>query len=196
MFARAPVLGATKTRLAAAIGDAPARQFHREMVERTVRALADPRWDVVLAVTPDRWARHGRFWPPGMPRAAQGPGDLGRRMARALAPARLDAPVAVVGTDIPALTAGHLHRAFAALATHDTVFGPATDGGYWLVALRDGRLASGLFVGVRWSSPHALADTLANVPKARRVAFADALDDVDDGAAYASCRPGADPAGA
>ncbi len=88
VFARAPLAGATKTRLAAAIGDAAARRFHAEMLAQTVRALADPRWRLVLAVTPDRFARRGRFWPRGIARVPQGPGDLGRRMARALAAAR------------------------------------------------------------------------------------------------------------
>ncbi len=183
-FARAPVLGATKTRLAAAIGDAAARRFYREMLARTACALADGRWRLVLAVTPDD-ALRGRFWPRGVACVAQGPGGLGARMARALAPARPDAPVAIVGTDIPALDADHVARAFARLATHDAVFGPAADGGYWLVGLRDGRLARGLFRDVRWSSPHALDDTLANMPASRRVALADRLEDVDDGADYA-----------
>ncbi len=188
VFARAPLAGATKTRLAAAIGDAAARRFHAEMLAQTVRALADPRWRLVLAVTPDRFARRGRFWPRGIARVPQGPGDLGRRMARALAAARPDAPVAVVGTDIPGLRAGHVAAAFQALVAHDAAFGPAADGGYWLVALREGNLARALFRNVRWSSPHALADTLANLPAARGAALVETLADVDDGADYARWR--------
>jgi uncharacterized protein len=188
VFARVPMRGATKTRLAAAIGDAAARRFHLDMIARTMQALADPRWRLALSVTPDRFARRGRLWPQGVARVAQGTGDLGQRMARALSAARPDAPACVVGTDIPDLRAEHITRSLAQLATHDVVFGPATDGGYWLVALRDGMLARDLFRDVRWSSPHALADTLANLPAARRAAFIETLDDVDDAAAYARWR--------
>ena len=188
VFARAPLRGATKTRLAAAIGDGAAQRFHLAMLARTVHVLSDPRWKTVLSVTPDRFAARGRFWPSGPARVAQGPGDLGARMARALEAARPDAPVCVVGTDIPALTAEHVARAFARLGTNDVVFGPASDGGYWLVGLRDGRLARGLFRDVRWSSAHALSDTRSNVPPARRIALIDTLDDVDDGDAFARWR--------
>lgn len=190
VFARAPSMGAAKTRLAAAIGDAAAQRFARDMLARTAATLDDPRWRVVLAVTPDGFARRGRFWPRGVARVGQGPGGLGERMARALDAARPHAPVAIVGTDIPDLSAGHLARAFRALVTHDAVFGPAADGGYWLVGLRDGRLARFLFGAVRWSSPQALADTLANLPCGRRAALLDRLTDIDDAETYARWRGG------
>lgn len=185
VFARAPVLGAVKTRLAAAIGDAAAMRFHVATTAAILRRLArDRRWDTVLAATPDRLARRARFGPLSVARVPQGGGDLGRRMARALAPARACAPVIVVGSDIPALRAGHVARAIAALAGHDLVFGPAEDGGYWLVGARHGASARGLFRNVRWSGPHALADTLGNVPAHRRVALLEKLADVDDGASF------------
>jgi hypothetical protein len=97
--------------------------------------------------------------------------------------------VVVVGSDIPEVTPQHIARAFAALGAHDLVFGPATDGGYWLVgARRRPALPAGLFDRVRWSTPHALADTLAGLPAGLRVATVDTLDDVDDGAAFARWR--------
>ena len=88
-------------------------------------------------------------------------------------------PVCLIGADIPGITRGHIARGFAALGRSQMVFGPAPDGGYWLVgAQRYGALPSGLFRDVRWSTEHALADTLASVPGCR-VALLDELRDVD-----------------
>ena len=85
--------------------------------------------------------------------------------------------------DIPDLRPHHVEGAFRLLGRHDAVFGPAADGGYWLVGLRRGPCLPGLFTGVRWSSQHALADTLANLAPGRTSALLETLDDIDDGAA-------------
>ncbi len=97
-------------------------------------------------------------------------------------------PSMIVGSDIPDIEPVHIARAFAALACHDAVFGPAPDGGYWLVGVRDIRILPDLFRGVRWSSASALADTLDNIDDRRRVALIDTLADIDDGAALADWR--------
>ncbi len=88
-------------------------------------------------------------------------------------------PVCVIGADIPGLSRAALGRAFRALGSHDAVFGPAEDGGYWLIGLHNSaRVPHGLFDGVRWSTEHALADTIASLPGAR-IALVDRLRDVD-----------------
>ena len=187
VFVRAPRLGMVKHRLAAGIGVLAARRFYaRTTAEVLARIARDPRWNTRLAVTPDRFAGKGRFWPRDLERFPQGDGDLGRRMARAMA-RFAGAPVAIVGSDIPALASHHVADAFAALRGNEAVFGPASDGGYWLVGLRDGADVSNLFVGVRWSTEHALADTLANT-KGRRVRLLEELDDVDDAVDLARIR--------
>ncbi len=185
IFLRAPRLGRVKTRLAADIGDLAALAFYRRISGSLVRRLArDRRWHCHLAITPDRDARR---WPRGRVAAAvrgQGGGDLGQRMARifrTLPPG----PALIVGSDVPALAPGHVAAAFRALGNHAAVFGPASDGGYWLVGLRRRpRLPAALFAGVRWSSAHALADTLAGLPRGLSVAFLETLEDVDDAASY------------
>ena len=84
----------------------------------------------------------------------------------------------------------HIARAFALLGGHDLVFGPARDGGFWLVGARRGRpLPRSLFDGVRWSTPTALADTLAGLPRYVTTALVDTLDDVDDAAALRRLSP-------
>ncbi len=188
IFARAPMIGAAKRRLAGDIGDLEAWRFHRETTHALVRRLAaDVRWRTRLAVTPDRRARTSWRCPSGVEQFPQGPGDLGRRMRRVLA-RDLSRPSVIVGSDIPDIEPAHIARAFAALARDDAVFGPSPDGGYWLVGVRNIRLLPGLFGGVRWSSASALADTLGNIDGRRRVALIDTLADIDDGAALARWR--------
>ena len=188
VFVRAPMLGAVKRRLAADIGEIAALRFYRDATDRLLRRLGrDRRWDTILAVTPDRAARGVSFWHPELARIGQGDGDLGARMGRILA-AEGAAPVAIVGSDIPDLAPRHVAAAFAALRGADLAFGPAADGGYWLVGRRPGLPTRGLFEKIRWSSPHALADTCANVPPGRRIALLDVLEDVDDGEGYARWR--------
>ena len=179
IFAKEPRPGRVKTRLARDIGATTAAWWYRHQTARLLRAVGrDPRWRTVLAVSPDQAASPSRIWPEGIARAPQGGGDLGARMARALQ-AVPDGPVAVIGSDIPGVRPGHIARAFRLLGQHDAVIGPAEDGGYWLVGLRRGSLpVPGLFRGVRWSGPHAMADTIASMGSLR-VGFADELADVD-----------------
>jgi uncharacterized protein len=188
LFARAPRLGTVKRRLARDVGDAAALRFHRAMLRALARGLGrDRRWRTVLAVTPDR----ARF-PTPLPRVPQGRGDLGERMARALARDRRRA--VLVGSDIPGVRAADIAAAFRALdGGAGAVFGPAEDGGYWLVGLGPRRPAAP-FRGVRWSGPHALADTVANC-RGRRVALVRRLRDVDDAADLAAWRAGEGPRG-
>lgn len=174
IFARAPRLGTVKRRLARGIGDRAALRFHARTLTRLLLGLAaDRRFRTVLAVTPDRaWVK----LPRGVTRIEQGHGDIGQRMHRALArfPHR---GAAVVGCDIPDAEAADLRAAFRALGGADAVFGPAADGGYWLVGLGPRRPARP-FANVRWSTSDALADTLANFAT-HRVARLRTLSDVD-----------------
>lgn len=158
-----PMVGRVKTRLGRDIGMVPAAWWFRHQAARLIRRLEDPRWELILAVTPDRAGLTSRVWPAHLPRITQGRGDLGQRMRRALTHAGAG-PVCVIGADIPGITPAHIARAFATLGGNDAVIGPAVDGGYWLIGLRHpARAPRGLFAGVRWSGPHALSDTLATM---------------------------------
>ncbi|MEC7259641.1 MAG: TIGR04282 family arsenosugar biosynthesis glycosyltransferase [Pseudomonadota bacterium] len=178
---KAPRAGRVKTRLGADIGMVPAAWWFRHQLRDLLRRLKDPRWRLVLAVSPDTSATNARIWPAYLPRIPQGSGDLGRRMARAMGGCPR-APVCVIGADIPGINRAHVARAFAALGRAQAVFGPAPDGGYWLVGLRRGGLARvDMFDGVRWSSAHALADSRAAL-NGWDIAQVDTLADVDTAA--------------
>jgi rSAM/selenodomain-associated transferase 1 len=159
-MAKAPVAGQAKTRLIPRLGpDGAARLAERLLSAAVEQALAAQVGAVELCCTPD--ASHPafrRFAECGVRFAAQGNGDLGARIARAIERALRDgdAPI-VVGTDTPALDAAYLHRARDALADCDAVLGPAADGGYTLVALR--AAAPQLFAQMPWSTPRVMTLT-------------------------------------
>jgi uncharacterized protein len=186
IMAKSPRLGLAKRRLGAEIGDVAALRFYRNCLKRTCSRLdSDPRWQTLLAVTPDR-DLYASDWPRNIPRLAQGSGDLGQRMHRIFA-SLPPGDVIIIGSDIPAIEPGHVAQAFHLLGRADAVFGPATDGGYWLVGLKRMPALPNAFTKVRWSGPHALADTLANLD-GKRIALAASLSDVDEATTYRAWR--------
>jgi rSAM/selenodomain-associated transferase 1 len=165
VMAKAPEPGLAKTRLAPALGAAGAARLARRFLAETVaQALAAKLGRVELCCAPD--VRHPAFIEEArddrVTLAAQGDGDLGVRMARAVARGLARAPrVLVVGTDAPALDAQVLRAASEALAGHDAVFVPAFDGGYALVGLRTVDMAAWrpLFEHMPWSTDRVMALT-------------------------------------
>jgi len=185
VFARAPAIGVGKTRLARDVGRVEAWRVYRGLVADLLRRLGDPRWRLVVRLSPDRSGRPSG-WPTGLAREAQGSGGLGQRLERAFM-AHARGPVAVIGADAPEVTRERIARAFKALRRTGAVFGPAEDGGFWLMALSVRRARRAGLAGVRWSSPHALADTVAALGGAPPV-YLEALIDIDDGAALLAWR--------
>ena len=185
VFAKEPAPGRVKTRLAAAIGAQSAADVYRELTAGTLAHAAAARdAGIVRAVelwcTPDADTPYFRQVAAvaGAQRRAQCAGDLGARMMHAIADVLARRPrVLLIGTDCPVLDAQRLAAAAAMLDDLDAVLGPAEDGGYVLVgATRPLPLGD-----VRWSTPHALADTIAGFTHAGiRYATTSALWDVDE----------------
>jgi len=179
IFVKAPRIGQVKTRLGKDIGPVRAARFARRLANKVIGRIArDPRWRTCLWISPDHQAARAGVWPEDVARRGQGQGDLGTRMMRALSACGVG-PVVLVGSDIPDLSRGLIEDAFRALECHDVVFGPAKDGGYWLVGVSGMRPVGNLFYRVRWSTAHALADTLANIRPGLCVARLPMLGDVD-----------------
>lgn len=185
VFARAPEAGRVKTRLAASVGPERALAVYRELAERVAESVA-PRapgepYDATVCFTPDGAGAEMRRWlGERFAYEAQLEGDLGERMAGAITRrfAVGARRVVVVGTDCPGVTAEVVAAAFAWLAHVDVVFGPALDGGYYLVGVR--RRAPLPFDGVPWSSERTLDVSLARARAAGlTVALLEPLRDVD-----------------
>jgi len=197
VFAKAPVPGLAKTRLMPALGVEGAAALAARMLRHTVgQAVAAGLGPVELCVTPDEGHPLLRAAAAacGATLAAQGPGDLGERMHRALA-RHLARPgrALLIGTDAPALDAAALRQAAQALAGHDAVFVPALDGGYALVGLR--RAEARCFAGMTWSHARVMADTRVRLRRAGlRWAELAPVADIDEPADLQHLPPGWQPA--
>lgn len=178
IMVKEPRPGRVKTRLGRDIGMVAAAWWYRRQIQALIRRLTDDRWHMALAVSPDTEGLNSRIWPRNLERMAQGSGDLGDRMLRMMLAAS-KGPVCLIGSDIPGVERTHIARAFGELGRNEAVFGPALDGGFWLIGLkRSVRVPRRMFQDVRWSTEHALADSLANMTD-MRVALVDGLQDVD-----------------
>ncbi|KAF0181977.1 MAG: TIGR04282 family arsenosugar biosynthesis glycosyltransferase [Hyphomonadaceae bacterium] len=181
VMAKAPALGRGKTRLARGAGRAAALRINRALQAHTVRVASSRRWTTLLAVTPESAcaARLPDVWPDRIVRMKQGGGDLGARLSRVLA--RVRGHVAVIGTDCPAVEARDIAAAFRALGRAPVAVGPATDGGFWILAARRAGDVAHAFSGVRWSSVHTLDDLeerlRVRVVRLRTLSDIDTIDD-------------------
>ena len=156
VVAKAPIMGRAKTRLAADIGPVHAKRIYRSLMGQVLRQVRDPRWDTVLAVTPPHLLGQVPDWE-GFAQIPQVPGSLSPRLAALFT---RKGPTLTIGTDCPQVDAKDIAAAFRALRSHDYVFGPASDGGFWLMGAR-GPLHPDFFDWVRWSHDETLADVKA-----------------------------------
>ena len=179
VFLKEPRPGRVKSRLAKEVGTVAAAHWYRRQCRSLLTKVAgSPKWETILAVTPDAEGLASRVWPPSLVRMPQGTGDLGKRMARAFGNSR-QGPAIIIGSDVPSISAARIEGAFRLLGRSDAVFGPSPDGGFWLVGLKHPSLApTTLFRNVRWSSKFAMQDSLAAL-SGKRVAFTETLADVD-----------------
>ena len=130
IFARAARRGAVKRRLAAEVGDDIALDVHLQLLQATLTVLAPGSG----GFAPELWLEGEGDLPPSataLPQRQQPPGDLGAKMLAAFE----DGVTALVGSDIPPLTAAHVHAALARLAWADVVLTPAEDGGYCMIGM-------------------------------------------------------------
>jgi rSAM/selenodomain-associated transferase 1 len=157
-FARAPVLGRVKTRLAQTVGDDAALRIHRELLDRTLRILAN-----LEGLDAELWVDGPtvQFAGLGLSIRAQGDGDLGERMLAVIADiTRRGRSAIIVGSDCPVLDADYIRAADKALMEGcDAVLGPVEDGGYILIGMS--RPIPELMTDMVWSTPTVYAETLA-----------------------------------
>ena len=166
MFAKYWQPGQVKTRLAASIGQERAAAVQRLFVETLVRRFRAAADHCCLVYSPAERREEFRLAAgPNWKVEPQGEGDLGKRMERFFAASLPRAErVVLIGSDSPDLPLECLQQAFEALATHDVVLGPATDGGYYLVGAA--RRVPPIFEGIDWSTPDVWTQTVARLTAA------------------------------
>lgn len=162
-MARAPQAGRTKTRLEPLLGAAGCARLQAALVRHTATVVERAAPGAVFLACAGPRALLRPLVGTGTRLLDQPEGDLGTRMAAAVAQVRAarPGPVLVIGTDCPVLGPAHLRAAADALAAgYDAVFGPAHDGGYYLVGL--GGPAEPVFAipPTMWSGPGVLAASL------------------------------------
>lgn len=179
VFAKPPLPGRVKTRLARTVGSGPAADLALAFLRDTWSAIRALDWaDTVIATTDVR--AMAATAPAGAEIWPQGSGDLGARMTRVLRRAlRTHEAAMVIGTDVPDLPANRLTAARRSLRAHDAVLGPAEDGGFYLLGLT--RCPPDLLAGLAWSQPRTGHDTLARMRSlGLDVATVASWHDVDD----------------
>ena len=163
VFARAPVAGASKTRLIPALGEKAAADLHARMIEHTLKTLAALPADHDLQLWCAPHTGHPLFEKLAdrydLSLHTQHGNDLGARMYHALENALLEHDHAIViGTDCPGIVSADILAARDALKGNaDVVIGPADDGGYWLLGVR--RVSATLFTEIAWGSDRVYEQT-------------------------------------
>lgn len=185
IFAKAPLVGQVKTRLCPPLSLIEAAELARcFLVDAVERACRLPNVRVYLAITPAESEPLFRaLLPFPVEYLAQRGASLGEREHNIFVDLIQQGAtrIVLIGSDIPTLPLSHLQEAFQHLedARCDAVFGPSSDGGYYLVGLR--ALHPELFENITWSTSSVMAETLAQAQKhGLNVALVPSWHDVDD----------------
>jgi len=201
VFLKEPVPGRVKTRLGADLGAEAACAVYRRLVSATLAGLSKARegaggGDVepVIRIVFDPAEAEDRirewlepdlvsFAPEKVEWEAQVPGGLGERLGAAFHSAFRAKPsmVAAIGTDCPTIQASHFEESLAQIEADeaDVVFGPAGDGGYYLVALA--RETPAFFEGIPWSTEETLPASMAQAARmGLKIGLLETMEDVDD----------------
>ncbi len=166
IFAKAPVPGKVKTRLAATIGPELAAACHQAFIADTVATVVESGLTGLIAHAGD--LEHHGFdcaRDAGFDFEEQPAGDLGHRMFTLLKSRLKSAErVIFIGTDSPTIPAEFIARAAQLLDEVDVVVGPSFDGGYYLIALKQAHAAP--FEGISWSTEAVFIQTVERCLKA------------------------------
>lgn len=156
LFTRYPEPGKAKTRLIPALGKEGAARLHRTLTERTIAAVRAAGLALEVRTTGAPVAGFTDWLGP-LVIVDQGDGDLGQRLMRAGPPY----PTIFIGADAPDLTPVLLRDAADALTQARAAIGPAEDGGYWLLGLREA--VTGVFEDVDWGTDRVFAQTMTRL---------------------------------
>lgn len=176
VFVKNIKLGKVKTRLAKTIGNQGAFEIYSELVKVTEKAtedlLVDKRIYYSDAVVDTKWKNDHKTVQHGI--------DLGERMKNAFKKGFEDGyeRIVLIGSDLPDITANHINKGLEVLKQNEVAFGPAEDGGYYLIGLS--KMYNFVFDNKPWSKTNLLGETLSEL-KENGVTFTtlDTLNDID-----------------
>ncbi|WP_353128373.1 TIGR04282 family arsenosugar biosynthesis glycosyltransferase [Parapedobacter pyrenivorans] len=159
IFAKMPVYGKVKTRLAVSIGHAAALEIYRQLLSHTLNMAAKVKAEKIMFYSDETTL--DLTIAPGFASATQCGDDLGKRMKNAFTDVfgQGYAKAVIVGTDCPAIDETIVATAFDTLDKRDLVIGPAYDGGYYLLGMK--RVHPTLFENIPWSTAAVFEKTVA-----------------------------------
>jgi len=159
VFARKPVAGAVKTRLAATIGNEKALNIYVRLLKHTKNVITPVNCDKYVFLTE---SGQDNFWAGFINEVQQGD-TLGARMHNAFELLFSSGynKVLIIGSDCPHLTTNIVEEGFNKLISNDIVIGPATDGGYYMLGMK--KLYQKLFENKSWSTAFVFDDTMRDI---------------------------------
>lgn len=165
IFAKYPTPGKVKTRLGARMGYSLAARLYKVFIDLTLRITATTSIrDIYVAFEPlERAEDFSRLVPETVKLFPQKGRDLGERLINAIEFVLNDGAtrIVIIGSDSPTLPPAWIEDALRQLQKVDLVLGPATDGGFYLIGLK--QLHYRVFENIEWSSASVLTRTLENV---------------------------------
>ena len=191
LFAKNPVYGYAKTRLAKEIGFSEANRFYRSLLNDNLRILNNNRWNCWLALSTRNYSRNKKNifsqFEKNWITFPQISGDISEKMIHAIDRFHFG-NIVLVGSDIPNIKQEYICSAFIKLKSHEMVFGPSSDGGFWLIGINRHYFLNkinlrNIFASIRWSTRHTLGDILINCKKSK-VSFIKKMTDIDNIQSY------------
>ncbi|RCT53944.1 TIGR04282 family arsenosugar biosynthesis glycosyltransferase [Winogradskyella sp. KYW1333] len=176
VFVKNITLGTVKTRLAKTIGDIGAFEVYSELVKVTEKATRNLNCDIKIYYSSSITESH---WPNENKTVQQGE-DLGEKMYNAFNDSFNAGykKIVLIGSDLPTITSCHIKESINSLDDSVSVFGPAEDGGYYLIGLRS--MVPEIFQNKPWSQNHLLKTTLQELQKLNvSVSTLETLNDID-----------------
>jgi len=179
IFARRPEISIGKTRLKNKVGKILGANFYYNNLSQTIRRISsDRRINLTICVTPDSATKN---WPkyifPNIPRISQGSGNIGIKMWRILADN--SSRKIIIGSDIPNISSKIIRTAWKKLYYSQIIFGPAKDGGFWLIGLSKNHKIKNLFHNINWKEKNTLKQVKNNICSNIKVGYVDTLEDID-----------------
>ena len=176
VFVKNIKLGKVKTRLAKTIGNQAAFEVYKELVKVTEQATKELDTSICIyfsdALVDTKWNNANKAVQKGV--------DLGERMKNAFLKGFEDGyeRIVLIGSDLPDINASHIKKGLEALENSEVVFGPAEDGGYYLIGMS--KMNNKVFQNKPWSQSHLLSETLSEL-KQNNTTFStlETLNDID-----------------
>ncbi|MDN3724833.1 TIGR04282 family arsenosugar biosynthesis glycosyltransferase [Aequorivita sp. SDUM287046] len=177
IFTRNPELGKVKTRLAKSVGDESALEIYKFLLNHTVKITENLSVDKFVYYS-ENIAVNDIWNPQHFRKRLQTGNELGEKMKNAFSEifALGYTKAIIIGSDMFDLSQNDLENAYNTLQTEQVVIGPATDGGYYLLGMKD--FIPNIFENKKWGTSTVLEETLKDL-ETKKFVLLEERNDVD-----------------